>query len=66
MGKKLSEGLQNEKKNSLGVLIISNTFCKVFACFTDKKDYQIFLIYKEIQNGAVVKSYMNKGLLIYG
>ncbi len=26
---------------------------------------QIFLIYKEIQSGAVSKSYMRKGLLIY-
>jgi hypothetical protein len=29
---------------------------------TDKKN---FLIYKEIQNGAVAKSYMTDGLLIY-
>jgi hypothetical protein len=34
---------------------------------TDKKENQIFLIYKEIQNGAVAKSYMTNGLLlIYG
>ncbi len=33
---------------------------------TDKKENQIFLIYKEIQNRAVVKSYMTNGLLIYG
>ncbi len=32
---------------------------------TDKKEYQIFLIYKEIQSGVVVKSYMRKGFLIY-
>jgi hypothetical protein len=32
---------------------------------TDKKENQIFLIYKEIQNGAVAKSYMRKGFLIY-
>jgi hypothetical protein len=31
----------------------------------DKKENQIFLIFKEIQNGAVAKSYMTKGLLIY-
>jgi hypothetical protein len=30
-----------------------------------KKENQIFLIYKEIQNGAVAKSYMRKGFLIY-
>jgi hypothetical protein len=32
---------------------------------TDKKESQIFLIYKEIQNGAVAKSYMRKGFLIH-
>ncbi len=32
---------------------------------TDKKENQIFLIYKEIQSGAVAKSYMKKGVLIY-
>ncbi len=30
-----------------------------------KKEKKIFLIFKEIQNGAVVKSYMGKGFLIY-
>jgi hypothetical protein len=29
------------------------------AC-TDKKENQIFLIYKEIQSGAVAKSYMRR------
>jgi hypothetical protein len=33
--------------------------------YTDKKESQILLIYKEIQNGAVAKSYMRKGFLIY-
>jgi hypothetical protein len=32
---------------------------------TDKKDNPIFLIYREIQSGAVAKSYMRKGFLIY-
>jgi hypothetical protein len=32
---------------------------------TDKKENQIFLIFKEIQSGAVAKSYMRKGFLIY-
>jgi len=32
---------------------------------TDKKENQIFLDYKEILNGAVAKSYMRKGFLIY-
>jgi hypothetical protein len=31
----------------------------------DKKENQIFLKYKEIQNGTVAKSYMRKGFLIY-
>jgi hypothetical protein len=33
--------------------------------YTDKKEKKIFLIYKEIQSGAVDKSYMRKGFLIY-
>jgi hypothetical protein len=33
--------------------------------YTDKKENQIFLIYKEIQSGAFAKSYMRKGFLIY-
>jgi hypothetical protein len=33
---------------------------------TDKNENRIFLIYKEIQSGAVAKSYMTNGLLIYG
>jgi hypothetical protein len=41
----------------------------VFALFagshTDKKENQIFLIYQEIQSGAVAQSYMRKGFLIY-
>jgi hypothetical protein len=32
---------------------------------TDKKESQIFLVYKEIQGGTVAKSYMRKGFLIY-
>ncbi len=30
-----------------------------------KKENQIFLIYKEIQSGAVAKSYIGKDFLIY-
>jgi hypothetical protein len=33
--------------------------------YTDKKENKIFLINKEIQSGAVAKSYMRKGFLIY-
>ena len=32
---------------------------------TDKKENQNFPIYKEIQNGAVAKSYITNGLLIH-
>jgi hypothetical protein len=32
---------------------------------TDKKENQIFLIYKEIQSRAVAKSYMRKRFLIF-
>jgi hypothetical protein len=33
--------------------------------YTDKKENKIFLIYKDIQMGAVAKSYMRKGFQIY-
>jgi hypothetical protein len=34
--------------------------------YTKKKENKIFIIYKEIQSsGAVAKSYMRKGFLIY-
>ncbi len=33
--------------------------------YTDKKEKKISLIYKEIQSGAVAKSYVRKGFLIY-
>jgi hypothetical protein len=32
----------------------------------DKKENQIFVICKELGNGAVEKSYLTNGLLIYG
>jgi hypothetical protein len=33
--------------------------------YTDKKENQIFLKYKEIQSGEVAKSYTRKGFPIY-
>jgi hypothetical protein len=33
--------------------------------YTDRKENEIFLIYKEIQMGSGAKSYMRKGFLIY-
>ncbi len=41
-------------------------FSTAIVNYTDEKENQDFLIYKEIQNGAVAKSYMTNGLLIYG
>ncbi len=35
------------------------------ALHIDKKENQIFLIYKEIQMGSSAKSYVRKGFLIY-
>ncbi len=44
------------------------TFTHLGGCeyYTDKKENQILLIYMAIQSGAVAKSYMTNGLLIYG
>jgi len=44
--------------------IESDSF-KGLRLYTDKKENLIFLLYKETQNGAVAKSYMRKGFLIY-
>ncbi len=43
-----------------------DTYVKRMRPLTDKKENQIFLIYEEILNGAVAKSYMTNGLLVYG
>jgi hypothetical protein len=37
-----------------------------FLTHTDKKENQIFLIYKEIRNGAVAKLYITDVLLTFG
>ncbi len=39
-------------------------YLRHFLACTDKKENKIFLIYKEIQTGAVVKSYMTDDLLL--
>jgi hypothetical protein len=36
-----------------------------YKSYTDKKEKNIFLIFKEFQKEAVAKSYMRKGFLIY-
>jgi hypothetical protein len=41
-------------------ILVTLSFC------TNKKENQIFLIYNEIQNGAIAKSNMTICLLIYG
>jgi hypothetical protein len=38
---------------------------RIHILYTDKKGNKIFLIYKEVQSGAVAKSYMRKGFLLY-
>jgi hypothetical protein len=38
---------------------------EIATCRTDKKENKTFLTYKEIQKGAVARSYMTIGLLIY-
>ncbi len=38
----------------------------IWQCHTDKKENQIFLLYKEIQKELVEKSYKTNGLVTYG
>ncbi len=40
-------------------------YSKLIVLYTDRKENKIFLSNKEIQNGAVAKSHMTNGLLIY-
>ncbi len=40
------------------------SFLPAYVAYNDKKEKKIFIVYKEIQMGAVVKSYMWKGFLI--
>ncbi len=59
---------RNPEKHKVGRL---STLCTAQArsrqyCTLIKKENKIFLIYQEIQSGAVAKSYMTNGLLIYG
>jgi hypothetical protein len=52
--------LRSGKQRKEIYLIIS-----ALVLLTDKKENQTFLIYREIQSGAVAKSYMRMGFLIY-
>ncbi len=47
------------------IRIVSTVHVRGGGGYTDKKEYQNFLIYKEIQNGAVAKSYMTNGLIYW-
>ncbi len=42
-----------------------SAFPQTSSKYTDKKEKEIFLIYKEIQMGSVAKSYMRNGFLIF-
>jgi hypothetical protein len=61
-------GLRNfwncQEQNSIHVIVRPKN--GIIGIFPNKKENQILLIYKEIQNGALAKSYMTNGLLIYG
>jgi hypothetical protein len=46
------------------LLVFLPSVLQVEPAYTDKKENQIFLIYKEIQSGEVPKSYMRKGFQI--
>jgi hypothetical protein len=39
--------------------------CLVFIPHTDEEEKKVFFIYEELQMGAVAKSYMRKGFLIF-
>ncbi len=47
------------------VPLLVQVVTNLYTGHTDKKENQIFLVYKEIQSGAVAKSYIRKGFLIY-
>jgi hypothetical protein len=50
---------------SLAATLTLWTQCGANGRYTDKKEKKIFIMYKEIQSGAVAKSYMRRGSLIY-
>jgi hypothetical protein len=54
-----------EAENDITVYKVELDNNKPARLCTDKKENIIFLIYKEILKGAVAKSFMTNGLLIY-
>ncbi len=57
--------ISNCKDNGVCQVTFPNAHECLLGYHTDKKENQIFLIYKEIQSGAVAKSYMRKSFLMY-
>jgi hypothetical protein len=47
------------------LVLIDLSICLLIVPTLIKKDNTIFLVYKEIQNGAVAMSYMTNGLLMH-
>jgi hypothetical protein len=60
MSRRLANNEMNRSTSQFRAIKIASTYILI------KKKIKVFLIYKEIQNGAVAKSYMTNGLLIYG
>jgi hypothetical protein len=54
----------NNSSSTIPVLMFKPLREREAGRYTDKKENLIFLIYKEIQSGAVPKSYMRKGFPI--
>jgi hypothetical protein len=49
----------------LSLILFAPTSSCLCTFYNDKKENQIFLLYKEILSGAIAKSYMRKSFLIY-
>jgi hypothetical protein len=65
---KLSTSSQRQNVKTCKLLFKSTVKCTsafLTILYTSKKEKKIFLINKEIQKGAVAKSYMRRGFLIY-
>jgi hypothetical protein len=52
---------ENTLRNWIGIVVTTHRTA-LNKNYTDKKENKNFLIYKEIHNGAVAKSYMTNGL----
>jgi hypothetical protein len=62
----LPAGVEPKFNVSNESLVFFTGYVLMMQGYTDKKENKLFLIYEEIQNGAVAKSYMTNGLLIDG